>query len=148
MPRARAGTHARRRPLRHRQRPRPEDGTTSTTSAFVGGQLLPIGGNVAMPGTAVADLPRDLLTWHDNAHVRWAAFGTDTKLYVYRFDLQELTDITPTGVGPLDPPGALDGYGLGDYGAEAYGTARDAGDIGTAGHLSHHGRPMVAGDVR
>ncbi len=97
---------------------------------FRGGQLQPIGGNVAQPGTAVIDLPRDLLTWHDNAHVRWAAFGTDTKLHAYRFDTQLLYDITPAGAAGLDDPGALNGYGLGDYGAEAYGTQRDAIDIG------------------
>ncbi len=76
---------------------------------FRGGQLQPIGGNVAIVGSGVSDLPRDMLTWHDNARVRWAAFGTDTKLYAYRFDTQVLTDITPAGVGALDPPGALDG---------------------------------------
>ena len=97
---------------------------------FRGGQIQPIGGNVAQPGSAVSDLPRDLLTWHDNNHVRWAAFGTDTKLYVYRFDLQTLTDITPAGVAGLDPPGALVGYGLADYGESTYGTSRDPADIG------------------
>ena len=97
---------------------------------FRGGQLQPIGGNVAVPGSAVSDPPRDLLTWHDNARVRWAAFGTDTKLYAYRFDTQALTDITPAGVGPLDPPGALVGYGLADYGESTYGTSRDSSDIG------------------
>lgn len=97
---------------------------------FRGGQLQPIGGNVAVPGGAVSDLPRDLLSWHDNAKARWAAFGTDSRLYVYSFDLQTLTDITPAGVGPLDAPGALVGYGLGDYGASTYGTARDPSDIG------------------
>lgn len=97
---------------------------------FRGGQLLPIGGNVEHPGTEVDSYPRDLLTWHDNAHVRWAAIGTDNKLYAFRFDNQALYDITPTGVGPLDQPGALTGYGLGDYGVAAYGTTRDPSDIG------------------
>ena len=97
---------------------------------FRGGLLQPIGGNAAQPGTAVSDLPRDVITWHDNARVRWAAFGTDSKLYAYRYDLQELYDITPAGVGPLDPPGALVGFGLGDYSADTYGTARDPADIG------------------
>jgi hypothetical protein len=97
---------------------------------FRGGQLQPIGGNIMQPNTGVATLPRDLLTWHDNAGVRWAAFGTDTHLYAYRFDLQQLHDITPAGVGPLDPPGAQVGFGLGNYGATAFGTARDASDIG------------------
>ena len=102
---------------------------------FRGGQIQPIGGNMALPGVdgndlSVPDWPRDLLTWHDNAYVRWAAFGTDSKLYAYRFDTHELYDITPTGVGPLDPPGALTGYGGGDYGLDTYGTSRDASDIG------------------
>ena len=54
------------------------------------GQMQPIGGCVAQPNTVTADLPRDLITWHDNRHVRWAAFGTDVGLYAYRFDLQQL----------------------------------------------------------
>jgi len=98
---------------------------------FRGGQLQPIGGNVVMSGTGVTGSgPRDLLTWHDNAHVRWAAFGTDTKLYAFRFDTDVIYDITPAGVGGLDDPGALVGYGLADYGTDAYGTARDPEDIG------------------
>jgi hypothetical protein len=97
---------------------------------FRGGQIQPIGGNVAIPGTGVSAPVRDLITWHDNARIRWAAFGTDTGLYAYRFDTDTLHDITPTSVGPLDPPGALIGYGMGDYGEETYGTARDPDDIG------------------
>lgn len=97
---------------------------------FRQGQPQQIGGNVQQPGTGVAGLPRDTLTWHDNSGVRWAAFGTDDALYAYRFDLQTLYDITPAGVGELDPPGARAGYGLGDYGMDDYGTARDTSDIG------------------
>lgn len=95
-----------------------------------GGVLQPIGGNVLLPGTTVTDTPRDLLSWHDNTYNRWAAFGTDTKLYAYNFSLQTLYDITPTGVGPLEQPGAPVGYGLADYGTSTYGTARDPADIG------------------
>lgn len=98
---------------------------------FRGGQLQPIGGSAVLTGTGVPDPIRDLLTWHDNAKVRWAAYGTDQKLYAFRFDTDTLFDITPTGVGPLDPPGALVGYGMGDYGESTYGTARDPSDIGT-----------------
>jgi hypothetical protein len=95
-----------------------------------GGVLQPIGGNVALAAAVVPDPIRDVLTWHDLSGTRWAAIGSDQKLYAYNFDLQTLTDITPTGVGPLESPGALVGYGLGDYGTAAYGTARDASDIG------------------
>ncbi len=97
---------------------------------FRGGQLQPIGGNALLPGSPVPDPIRDLLTWHDNAHTRWAAYGTDTKLYAYNFSLQTLYDITPAGVPGLDPPGALVGFGLADYGESTYGTARDPADIG------------------
>jgi hypothetical protein len=97
---------------------------------FRQGMAQPIGGHVVQPNTLVASPPRDILTWHDNSGVRWAAVGTDQGLWAYRFDLQELHDITPAGVGPLDPPGARVGYGLADYGESTYGTARDPGDIG------------------
>jgi len=100
---------------------------------FRGGQLQPIGGSAVLPGSIVgasAGLPRDLITWHDNARIRWAAFGTDSRLFAYRFDTDTIYDLTPAGVGPLDPPGALVGYGLGDYGEETYGTARESSNVG------------------
>ena len=96
---------------------------------FRGGQAQPIGGNASFTPT-LADIGRDALTWHDNAGARWAAIGTDTKLLAFNFDTQTLTDITPAGVGALDPPGARAGFGLGDYGEDAYGTARDTSQIG------------------
>lgn len=95
-----------------------------------GGILQPIGGNVLLPGTTVSDTPRDLITWHDNTYTRWAAFGTDSTLWAFNFATATLYNITPTGVGPLEPPGALVGFGLGDYGMSTYGTARDPADIG------------------
>lgn len=97
---------------------------------FRQGQIQPIGGNVAQPGAVTPDLIRDMISWHDNANARWCVMGTDTKLFAYRFDIQTLYDITPAGVGPLDPPGARVGYGLADYGENTYGTARDPSDIG------------------
>jgi hypothetical protein len=99
---------------------------------FRGGQLQPIGGNAALPNAVFPDLPRDVLMWHDNSAAHWAAIGTDSKLFAYNFDLQTLTDITPAGVGALDPPGTFNGYGLGDYGEETYGTTRSSGDIGVS----------------
>jgi hypothetical protein len=95
-----------------------------------GNVLQPVGGNVALLAALVPDPIRDVLTWHDNSFTRWAAIGTDQKLYAYNFDLQTLTDITPAGVGPLEAPGALIGYGMADYGESTYGTARDPADIG------------------
>ena len=123
-------------------------GSTATTSAGGRGRCSRSAATWHSPTPPSADLPRDLITWHDNNHVRWAAFGTDSKLYAYRFDLQTLYDITPAGVGPLDPPGALVGYGLADYGESTYGTARDPGGYRPAGHQCDDGRPLVARYVR
>src|SRR5262249_22210578 len=95
-----------------------------------GGQLPPIGGWGAICSVNLGGAGRDMLTWHDNAGHRWGAFGTDTALYVLNFETATLTDITPAGTGPLEPPGAAVGYGLADYGEDAYGTARDPIDIG------------------
>jgi hypothetical protein len=95
-----------------------------------GNVLQPIGGNVALPAALVPDPIRDVLTWHDLSGTRWAAIGSDAKLYAYNFDLQTLTDITPTGVGGLATPSSPVGYGKGDYGIGDYGTSRDASDIG------------------
>jgi hypothetical protein len=106
---------------------------------FRQGLIQPVGGNAALPNAVTATPPRDILTWHDNSHIRWAAFGTDTHLYAFRFDTQVLTDITPTGVGALDPPGPLVGFGLGDYGTGTYGTARDPADIGVEDIAANQG---------
>jgi hypothetical protein len=95
-----------------------------------GNVLQPIGGNVALPAALVPDPIRDVLTWHDLSGTRWAAIGSDARLYAYNFDLQTLTDITPTGVGGLATPSSPVGYGKGDYGTDLYGTSREAGDIG------------------
>jgi hypothetical protein len=95
-----------------------------------GGQAQPIGGSVALPGALGDSAGRDVLTWHDNTGRRWAAEGTDTKLWVYNFDAQQMWDITPAGVGPLADAAPRIGYGLADYGDAAYGTRRDASDIG------------------
>jgi hypothetical protein len=85
--------------------------------------LVPIGGNAILPNCATLDtFPRDVLTWHDNNADRWAAIGTDDKLYVYSFKTQTLTDITPAGLGSLNPVAPpASGYGNGNYGAGLYG---------------------------
>jgi len=98
-----------------------------------GDQLQPIGGWAAFAGivpTSTYGIVRDLLTWHDNAGKRWLVAGTDNSLFAYAFETGTYYNLTPAGVGPLEPPGAALGYGLGTYGADAYGTARDPADIG------------------
>jgi hypothetical protein len=103
-----------------------------------GGVTVPIGGNAVLAGSAVGDVPRDAITWHDNKYQRWAAFGTDTHLWAYLFDTQQLYDITPTGAPPILPPGFPSGYGLGNYGDGVYGISSGTGTpIGPPGILGH-----------
>lgn len=96
-----------------------------------GGQLQPVGGWGSLYGVQWTSAPRDILTWHDSGGHRWGAFGCDTGLHVVNFETGQVNDITPAGVGSLEPPGPPVGFGLGTYGAAAYGTARDPADIGT-----------------
>lgn len=99
----------------------------SNNMRWRGGVLIPIGGNAFLLNSGVTDVPRDIITWHDNSFRRWAAFGTDTKLYAYSFDTQTLYDITPTGAAPILPPGFSAGYGLGYYGNGVYGISSNPG---------------------
>ena len=113
---------------------------TSTASAgrwfdanlmrFDAGVALPVGGNAAMPNADTDTPGRDILSWHSNDGKRWAVNGTDDALTVYCFNDQTLRDITPAGMAPLDPPGAVVGFGIGAYGMEAFGTARSSANIG------------------
>ena len=101
-----------------------------------GGVIVPVGGNALLQGSEVDDPPRDIVTWHDNSYQRWAAYGTDTKLFAFCFDTRVLYDITPTGAPPILPPGYNSGYGLGYYGDGIYGISSSAGSpIGPPGLL-------------
>jgi hypothetical protein len=103
-----------------------------------GDVIVPVGGNAQLTGTDVGDVPRDVVTWHDNAYQRWAAFGTDTHLWAYCFNTRALYDITPTGAPPILPPGYASGYGLGFYGDGIYGiSSATGGPIGPPGIHSH-----------
>ena len=84
-----------------------------------GNVLQPVGGNQMMPGSNVTTgPPLDVITWHDNFFVRWAAFGTASHLYAYDFETSTVYDITPTGIGTIGGPSTRYGYGMGAYGAE------------------------------
>jgi hypothetical protein len=93
------------------------------------GSLQPVGGNAALSGYLMPTAGRDLLTWHDNKGFRWSACGTDTGLWAFSFESQTLYPVL-TDLPALEPPGAFVGFGLADYGTDAYGTARDAADVG------------------
>tara|TARA_R100000951_G_scaffold35546_1_gene30026 strand:+ start:2981 stop:4297 length:1317 start_codon:yes stop_codon:yes gene_type:complete len=69
-------------------------------------------------------VPRAIHTWRENDGTRWVAVGTHQKLYALEAGLI-LSDITPTGLnaGVADQTGSV-GYGVGNYGEEAYGVPR------------------------
>jgi len=91
---------------------------------WVDNAVRPVGGWTQKSATATAAKCRSMYAWADNDLTRYIAAGTHNKLYVYDESGAQY-DITPAGftTGREDAVGAA-GYGTGDYGQEAYGTAR------------------------
>ena len=88
--------------------------------------LQPVGGWVErLTGGVLSGKCRCIWPWVDNDTVRWAAYGTHTKLYVATASDLTAHDITPSGFTSGSADGsAVGGYGAGDYGEGAYGTPR------------------------
>ena len=86
--------------------------------------IRPIGGWRKRSSTQLSGSARGLITWRDNANVRWTAVGTHSKLYAMN-EGGVAFDITPATftVGIADADTKL-GYGYGAYGSAAYGIAR------------------------
>lgn len=91
---------------------------------FIAGQARPIGGWAKATASALTGKCRALLAWRTNASVKWLAIGTSQKLYATKLN-GTVTDITPAGftAGSDDIVDGA-GYGVGEYGAGLYGTAR------------------------
>jgi len=92
--------------------------------------LRPIGGWRKKSTSAMTGKCRGLIAWRDNSANRWAAAGTQSKLYAMNTS-GVLKDITPSGftTGSADATGTT-GYGYSTYGNLSYGTARpDTGFI-------------------
>jgi hypothetical protein len=90
------------------------------------GVMRPIGGWQKPVETTAEGIARGVFTWRDNDNNRWAAIGTDEKLYIWNGGT--LHDVTPGGytTGRTDAIFAY-GYGAGTYGSSTYGTARTSG---------------------
>jgi len=86
--------------------------------------LRPIGGWRVKSTSAMTGKCRGLITWRDNSAARFAAAGTQSKLYAMNVG-GTLKDITPTGftAGSADATSTT-GYGYYTYGNLSYGTAR------------------------
>ncbi len=91
---------------------------------FYNGVLQPINGWRKRVTNQLTGIPRAIHTWRENDGTRWVAVGTHQKLYALEAGLI-LSDITPTGLnaGVADQTGSV-GYGVGNYGEEAYGVPR------------------------
>jgi hypothetical protein len=99
------------------------------------GRLRPVGGwrkrisdQAALTGACRAVLP-----WRDNDGSRWIAIGGHSKLYAMNA-AGTVADITPSGFTAGLPDATVKrGYGMGTYGAGAYGTPRpDTGNASPA----------------
>jgi hypothetical protein len=90
----------------------------------VDGRIVPIGG-----WSRLTDLPgltstvRRLLVTRDNADIKRIFMACDAQLLV--LDGGSVVDITPTDFVPIEA--SNDGYGIGDYGDDYYGTPRPEG---------------------
>lgn len=87
------------------------------------GTMRPVGGWAKDNTTPFTGVCRGLFAWKDNSYTRWAALGTNSKLYA--FQSGTLTDITPAGF----PTGRVDsvyqlGYGIASFGSGDYGVQR------------------------
>jgi hypothetical protein len=94
------------------------------------GVLQPIGGYEKVIATQMTGTPRGAISWRNNGGARFAAFGTNQKLYI--LTANALADVTPVGftTGAADSSSSL-GYGSGAYGVDYYGTARSPLGAGT-----------------
>lgn len=78
-------------------------------------------------------VPRSVLSWRANNATRWAAVGTNSKLYALEGGV-DAYDITPTGftAGGADASASV-GFGTQNFGAYAYGVARP--QVATSGSI-------------
>jgi len=89
------------------------------------GRLRPIGGwrRVLAEGATLTGKARGIIGWRSNKGFRYAAIGTNEKLYISSGG--DYSDLTPDDLVP-GRPDAIEGpgYGVGPYGAELYGRQR------------------------
>jgi hypothetical protein len=108
--------------------------------------LRPIGGWRVKSTSAMTGICRGIIAWRDNSAARFAAMGTQSKLYAMNA-LGVVKDITPTGftAGSANATGTT-GYGYWTYGSLSYGTARpDTGSVpATTWSLDTWGEYLVA----
>lgn len=86
------------------------------------GELVPVGGWKKLPGIQLDGSLRSLLSWRDNEQLRWVAAATLSQIQVWDGTAGHV--VSPPDFRGGVVAGLLDGYGIGNYGAEEYGTHR------------------------
>lgn len=86
------------------------------------GVLEPVGGWERVTGTPFANRVRKIDVWRSNNGIRLVMVATDGQLFVEKNGTYD--DFTPGDLATSEAEGELYGFGIGPYGAEAYGTAR------------------------
>ena len=86
--------------------------------------MQPIGGWRKRSESAATGRASGAHAWRDNSAGKWAAVGTEQKLYAYQGGVTR-NDITPTGytAGRADASSGI-GYGVQNYSALSFGVAR------------------------
>lgn len=107
------------------------------------GELQTIGGFELLDTTALTGKCRGMHAWRDNDGETNIAFGTHSKLYVWRGGA--LYDITPTDftAGNEDGLGG-GGYGVGGYGSGTYGAASSGDYYPLTWTLDNFGEWLIA----
>lgn len=107
------------------------------------GSPQPVGGWSKYVGTALTGVCRNLLSWANLAGLNTLAFGTHSKLQMFRSGT--LSDITPSGLvaGAIDGAGGP-GWGAGAYGAGTWGGASIADYFPRTWSLDNWGELLIA----
>lgn len=88
------------------------------------GAMQPVGGWQRRGAITLTGKCRGMITWKNNSGIRFAGFGTSSKLYALT-QSDSLVDITPVGfTAGSDDASTIGGYGIGVYSAGYYGTPR------------------------
>lgn len=87
-----------------------------------GGVLEPVGGWERTVTSPFASRITKMEVWRNNAQARFIVAASISK--VYSESGSGFTDITPVGLVATNPALAFYGFGVNDYGEEAFGTAR------------------------
>lgn len=86
------------------------------------GQMQPIGGWLRLQDIQLDGAARTMLSWRDNSSERWVAAASLSQIQVWD---ETGHIISPSDFAPGTPGDLVDGYGIGLYSDELYGTPRD-----------------------